>query len=94
MLRDCSDISVRGCQVINPEFRGVEVVNCSNLKISDCLVNEQESFTRMLAGIEITGSCPGTIIKNNSIGRGKKGDILNRSSGAVISDNITVGKSR
>jgi len=94
MLKECSDISVRGCQIINPEFRGIEVVNCSNLKISDCLVNEKESFSRMLAGIEISGSCPGTVVKNNSFGRGKKGDIINRSSGAIVSDNINALKSR
>jgi hypothetical protein len=86
-INDCDGLSVRGCQIINSKFRGIQVIKSNNVRISECLISEQENFSRMLAGIELLGSCQGVIVKNNSVGRGKKGDIINRASGAVVEGN-------
>jgi hypothetical protein len=91
-IKDCDDLTLRGFHIINPKFRGIQVTNSNNVRISDCLITEQVSFSSMLAGIELSGSCKGTIVKNNSVGRGKKGDIINNSSGAVMESNITAVK--
>ena len=68
------------------------MINSNNVRVSECLICEHEPFSGMLTGIELTGSCPGTIVKDNSISRGKKGDILNESSGVIIDANISVSK--
>src|SRR5262249_61527548 len=35
---DSSEVLLLGCQVLDPQFRGIDVRNCRNTKVSECQV--------------------------------------------------------
>lgn len=90
-ISESGEISITGCQFINPEFRGILIDHGTNVRVTDCLVTEDEKNKKMLCSIEINGICSGTIIRNNSIGKGRNGDIVNHATGVLIDENIFPG---
>jgi hypothetical protein len=89
-VTDSREISLRGNHISNPRHLGIQINHSSNVRVTDCRVYEDVSIPAMRCAIELNGICPGTIIRNNSIVRGKKGDIVNNSTGGVlIEGNIT-----
>lgn len=89
-VSDSREITIAGGQIVNPKFRGIHVARSANVRVTDCVVSEDESVARMLAAIELTDACPGTVVRNNAVSRGKQGDIVNRASGAVVEANAGV----
>ena len=92
MIRESGEITVSDCQIINHEYRGIQVINSTNVRVSECLVTEHSKSLRMLAAIELKGVCTGTIVRDNSVSRVKNGDIINHSNGATVEANIPIGK--
>jgi parallel beta helix pectate lyase-like protein len=89
-IMDSKDVIITGCQIINPGFRGVQINNSININMNSCLIKEDENNRRMLWGIELKGNCQGCIIKDNLVGKGSKGDILNNAKGVSIVGNAAV----
>jgi len=89
-ISDSREITVTGCHIINPKFRGIQIESSNNIRVNDCLIREDENNRRMIWALELKGTCHGSIIKDNLVGKGKKGDILNVARGAVIEENITI----
>ncbi len=77
------EISLTGCQIFEPKFRGVYVRDSRNTKISDCTIMERDGPARMLAAVEIAGKSPGTVVQNNQLGQGTKGGIIGVGEGVV-----------
>jgi parallel beta-helix repeat protein len=90
-ISDSRDITLVNCHVINPKFRGIQIERSTNVRMSGCLINEDMNKQRMLWGVEITGACQGSIIKDNSVAKGKKGDILIDGKGVISEGNIIAG---
>ena len=44
----------------------------------------------MLSGIALSGTCTGTVIKDNSLSMGKNGGIVNHASGVIIGENTLI----
>ncbi len=88
-VSDSKEISLRGNHISNPKYRGIQINRSGNVRVTDCRIYENVSMPKMLGSIELNGACSGTIIRNNSIIRGKEGDIVNRASGVIIKGNIT-----
>jgi hypothetical protein len=91
-INESSEIIISCCQIINPKFRGIQGVNSKNIRISQCMIYECEGISEMLAGVEFKGSCFGSLVRDNSIGKGKKEYIINKASGVKINGNIPFGK--
>lgn len=89
-LKESREVSIRGCQILNSKYRGILIDNSVNVRVTECLINENESNQKMLSGIELIGVCTGTIVRDNSIRRGKNGDIINKSTGVLIESNRPV----
>jgi polygalacturonase len=89
-ISDSYELIFTGCQIINPGFRGIHIDNCTNIRITNCMIKEDENNLRMLWGMELTGNCNGCLIKDNLVGKGSKGDILNTASGATIVENVAI----
>lgn len=83
------EITIGGCQILNPRFRGIHLERSSNVRVTNCLVTEEAGNRRMLAAIEIAGAVPGTVVQGNSVGLGKNGDVVNRGAGAAVEGNRT-----
>lgn len=83
-VTESREITLAGCQIVNPKFRGIHLDRVANVRVTDCVVSEDQDNARMLAAIELTGACPGTIVRGNSVGRGRNGDVVNRATGASV----------
>lgn len=90
-ISDSREITLTNCHIINPKFRGIQIERSTNVRVNGCLVKEDENKLRMLWGVELKGTCQGSLIKDNTIGKGKKGDILNNADGAIVDGNIIIG---
>lgn len=91
-ITESGEIIISNCQIINPRFRGIHLVNSDNVRISQCMIYESAHISNMLTGIELKGSCSGTLVKDNSISNGKTGEIINHASGAIIDRNVSIIK--
>lgn len=87
---ESAKITVKGNQINNPKFKGIQINNSSNVWITACSIYKDKSNSSMLSAIELNGVCPGTIIKNNSITEGRQGGIVNQGSGVIIEENFLV----
>jgi len=85
-IADSREVTVTGCQILNPKFRGIYIERGGNVEVAHCTITP-EANSSLLAALEITGASPGTVIQNNRFGRGKNGDIVDRGSGAVFEGN-------
>jgi polygalacturonase len=50
---DSSEVLVLGCQVLDPEHRGIDVRNCRNTKVSECTVVDRRAQPTMREPIRI-----------------------------------------
>jgi hypothetical protein len=80
----CRETSVVGCQVFAPKHRGIFVADSRNTRIADCTVVDRAGGS-MVAAVEVAGQSPGTLIRGNLVGKGRRGDIL--APGAVLEGN-------
>jgi hypothetical protein len=44
---DSSEVLVLGCQVLDPEFRGVDIRNCRNTKVVECTIVDRRAEPTM-----------------------------------------------
>ncbi|MDR3632298.1 MAG: right-handed parallel beta-helix repeat-containing protein [Isosphaeraceae bacterium] len=50
---DSSEVLILGCQVLDPEHRGIDVRNCTNTKVSECIVVDRRARPTMREPIRI-----------------------------------------
>ena len=93
VIEDSEGVSVQGCHVINPKYRGILIVNTSNSHVTGCIINEDSEGGEMISPVEAKGKCPGTVIDNNQYGSGKAGDIISSSKEVLISGNRKISRS-
>jgi hypothetical protein len=53
---DSSEVLILGCQVLDPEFRGIDIRNCRNTKVSECTVVDRRARPTMREPVRIVGS--------------------------------------
>lgn len=95
VIQDSREITVSGCHIQNPKINGIQVDNSNNVQIINCIIREEVSYQRMLAGIALTGVCDETVIRNNMVSSGKNGIITNNATnttGVIIESNILTQK--
>jgi parallel beta-helix repeat protein len=81
---DSREVSVVGCQVFEPKYRGIYVADSRNTRVADCTVLDRTGGG-MLAAIEVAGRSPGTLLRGNIVDKGTRGDIL--APGATLEGN-------
>jgi parallel beta-helix repeat protein len=91
VVQDSREINISDCQIKNPIFNGIQFVRSTNSQIMNCIISEGVKNNGMLRGITLKGVCTGTMVKDNSVARGKLAEISNYSSGAVVKENISIG---
>ena len=89
-IADSREITVSGCQILNPKFRGIYVNRSANVRVNNCTITEENSVRRMLAAVEFAGSAPGSIVSGNSLVPGKNGDVVAAGSGVLLEGNHPV----
>lgn len=78
------EVTISGLQVMRPKFRGLYIDRSARVRVSGCLVSDDDRAPRLRVGIELTGACPGTVVRDNSVAAGTDGDIVNRATGVVV----------
>ena len=60
---DSSEVLILGCQVLDPEFRGIDIRNCRNTKVRECYVVDRRARPTMREAIHIgpESSHPGKV---------------------------------
>lgn len=92
VITNSREVSVSGCHIQNPKIHGIQIGNSANVQIVGCIIHEETNNLRMLAGIALSGSCPGTAVRNNNVSAGKNGAITNNATGVIIEANILIGQ--
>jgi hypothetical protein len=52
---DSSEVLILGCQVLDPEFRGIDIRNCRNTKVSECNVVDRRARPTMREPVRVVG---------------------------------------
>lgn len=90
VIQDSHQITVSGTQIKNAKHNGIQIDNSAHVRVSDCLILEDVGVNRMSAGILLNGPCPNSVIRNNSIGKGKVGYFVNSATGVYFKDNLLI----
>lgn len=85
-VTDSRDVTLTGNQILDPKVRGIYIARSANVRLSDCLVSETPGQSRMLAAVELSGACPGTVVRANTLERGKNGAVVGNATGARIEE--------
>ncbi|MEX1137253.1 MAG: right-handed parallel beta-helix repeat-containing protein, partial [Balneolales bacterium] len=91
-VTESKEISLTGNHISNPKHLGIQINSSANIRVIDSRIYEDVNTSSMLSAIELNGTNPGTLIRNNSIERGQDGDIVNNGSEVIIEGNITDGQ--
>lgn len=83
-VTDSRDITLTGNQILDPKVRGVFIARSANVRMTDCLVSEEPGVRRMLAAVELSGPCPGTVVRHNTLEQGSQGTVVNTATGAQV----------
>lgn len=80
------ETSIVNCQVFEPAHRGIWVADSRNTRIAECTILDRTGTKKMVAGIEVSGKSPGTLIRGNQVGKGTRGDVI--APGATLEGNV------
>src|SRR5262249_25952993 len=64
---------------------------CLNARVAECTVLDRTGGGTMQAAIEVAGSSPGTVIRGNRVGKGRRGDIIAPGAGVEGNQGATLG---
>ncbi|MEO6807638.1 MAG: right-handed parallel beta-helix repeat-containing protein, partial [Isosphaeraceae bacterium] len=88
-VSDSSEVSIVGCQVLDPVHRGITMENVRNSRVSDCNVIDRRPEPSMRESIRLKGHGPGNLILNNLVG-GATENPLTIADGATVAGNVVV----
>lgn len=83
-------VTVRGSHIYNARYNGVRIAQSTHVQVTDCLI-DGKADPEMAAGIVLNGDCAYTVIRQNQVGKGKDGAIVNHAQGVVIEHNQVIG---
>jgi hypothetical protein len=88
-LRDCREVSVSSCQILDPEHRGIHLHNGTRCRISDNTIADRREKPTMLAAIQVTGAGKDNVVQNNTVSQGAKAAIdCDPALGAVLNNTV------
>ena len=64
LLRDCSEVNMTGCQILNPGNVGVLLENARNCRVSNCVILDRREPRIMKEAIRVIGGSNNQILDN------------------------------
>jgi parallel beta-helix repeat protein len=64
LLRDCSEINISGCQILNPQNIGVLLENVRNCRVSNCIILDKREPKIMQEAVKMVGGDNNVISDN------------------------------
>ncbi len=84
-----SEMTVTGCQIIDPVYRGLHLETVRNSIVSGCTLLARQPSPTLQEAI-LTQDCgPDVVLQNNLIGKGARGDIVSKGGTPTISGSVT-----
>lgn len=84
-VRGCSEINITGCTVKEPQGCGIELIDTTNSRVSDCLITDKRKEKTLGTAILETGKCAGNMILHN---RADGGAIDGSGTGTLCEGNL------
>ena len=72
---DSREVLILGCQVLDPDHRGIDLVNVRHVRVSECTIVDRRAAPTMSEAIRLTGPGRGNLILNNLVGSGTRADL-------------------
>jgi hypothetical protein len=91
-VRDSREVSITGCQILDPAHRGVELANVSNTRISDCTILARRPDRTMREAIRLSGPGRGNLIHNNLVGPGTPPSLIVSDGHADLAGNVVLDR--
>lgn len=88
---DSREVSILGCQVLDPSYRGVEFRGLTNSRVSGCTVLDRRDPPEMLEAIRVLQPSRNVILDGNLVGRGRRGDLVIEDNSAVEAGTYRLG---
>jgi len=66
-LMRCRDMSISDCQLANPLFRGIELVDCERCRIANNGIVDSRDEPRMLQAIRVLGNGRNNLVQHNLV---------------------------
>jgi hypothetical protein len=85
---DCRELTITGCQILDPAHRGIDLVNVRHARVSDCTVLDRRERPTMLEAIRLGGAGKENLVHNNLVGRGTRGDLAIADGAANVAGNV------
>jgi hypothetical protein len=73
---NCRETLLTGCQVFEPQVRGIYVAGSRNTTITNSQVLERTASGTMLSAIHVTNDSRGVLVESNLLSRGRDGDLI------------------
>lgn len=83
-LRDCTDVAVSDCQILDPDFRGVEVTGCVRTRITNNTIADRREPAEMVHAIRVDAASSGSLVAGNILhGAAEKNAVVADTTGSV-----------
>lgn len=83
-LRECRNVSVTGCQIINARTRGIAMHDCHVVRVADCTIRGRDGDRSYRTPLAVDAGSRNLMVVNNLLGRGQDEEFrLPRESGAA-----------
>ena len=73
---NCRETLLTGCQIFEPQVRGIYVAGSRNTTITHSQIMERNAPGTMLAAIHVADDARGVLVEGNLLGRGRVGDLI------------------
>jgi polygalacturonase len=74
-IRDCRDVSVTGCQILNARQRGITLAGSAVVRIADCTIRGRPADPTYRGALGLDRASSQVMVVNNFLGRGSDGDL-------------------
>lgn len=71
-VRDCHDVSLTGCQIVNVRKRGVAVQGSTLVRIADCTVRGRQGDETFVRAVAVDEASKQVMVVNNFLSRGRE----------------------
>ncbi|HYT92622.1 MAG TPA: right-handed parallel beta-helix repeat-containing protein, partial [Gemmataceae bacterium] len=89
-IRESTNVSVTGCQVINARGVGIAVHGSSVVRVADCTIRGRAADRTYRGALSVDGASSQLMVVNNFLGRGSDGEFRLPKRAGVASGNVAV----
>src|SRR5262249_48078720 len=74
-IRDCHNVSIIGCQIINARERGIALAGCTVVRVAECTIRGRPDDKTYRAALAVDKDCRHVMVVSNFLGRGSDGEL-------------------